>query len=316
MTWKRAPLRQSSPAVLTNLTVSAKPRGHSAPAASSARRRSASTPSGPVSASLNSRFSVASRRDDGHRDPADRQHAAAAADRPDLAGEAFDDGAADLQRLARRAPAEQALEGAFELDEAFAELDGHLGRLRALGNHPQAAGRGHHVAGQRHRRPGAVASILDDHGDGDPLRSGRRARSRRTTSATARRPPPPCRSCRQSRPRGRRATMRCRRSRRAASPARCGRPPPARGSGGRGDGDRRRIEHPAAGRHLAARRHRRGDARHPERRGERLRPARTTPTAAARRGRRPCPPSTSRSRRRRRCPSACAAPTARPSCAK
>ncbi len=64
--------------------------------------------------------------DDGHRDPADRQDAPAAADRADLAGEALDDGPADLQRLARRASTEQALERAFELDQTIAELDGHL----------------------------------------------------------------------------------------------------------------------------------------------------------------------------------------------
>ena len=94
----------------------------------------------------------------------------AAADRADLAGEALDDGATGhlLQRLARRAAAEEALERVFEWDQAIAELDGHQG------NHPQAAGRGHHVARERHRRRGAVAPIFNDHGDGDPLRAGRR----------------------------------------------------------------------------------------------------------------------------------------------
>ena len=73
---------------------------------------------------MNRRFSVGVGGDDGHGDPADRQDPPAAAHRADLAGEALDYGPADLQRPPRRASTKQALERAFELDEAIAELMG------------------------------------------------------------------------------------------------------------------------------------------------------------------------------------------------
>ena len=110
------------PAALTNFTVSAKQRGHSpggAPGAPEVGLDAIRDDSASLTGALGRAVATMARVT---RRPA----AAAAADRADIAGEAFDHRAPDRQRLARRTSAKQALERAFEPDQAIAELNGHL----------------------------------------------------------------------------------------------------------------------------------------------------------------------------------------------